>query len=47
MPTLLVVGVSTADSGLPPLAAWSLSWLVYAGSAQLAALGLLASGAAV
>jgi len=41
----LAIGVTVAESGLPHLAGWSLSWLVYGGSAQLAAIGLL-SGAA-
>jgi predicted branched-subunit amino acid permease len=41
----LVIGVTIAESGAPHLAGWSLSWLVYAGSAQLAAVGLLAGGA--
>ncbi|HEX6935944.1 MAG TPA: AzlC family ABC transporter permease [Actinomycetes bacterium] len=41
----LVIGVAVAESGAPQLAAWSTSWLVYAGSAQLAAIGLLAQGA--
>src|SRR6476646_7537981 len=33
----LVIGVTVAELGLPRLAGWSLGWLVYAGSAQLAA----------
>jgi predicted branched-subunit amino acid permease len=41
----LVIGVTIAESGAPHLAGWSLSWLVYAGSAQLAAVGLLADSA--
>ena len=41
----LVIGVTVAESGVPHLAGWSLSWLVYAGSAQLAAVGLLAQSA--
>jgi predicted branched-subunit amino acid permease len=41
----LVIGVTVAEAGVPHLAGWSLSWLVYAGSAQLAAVGLLGSGA--
>jgi predicted branched-subunit amino acid permease len=41
----LVIGVTVAESGVPHLAGWSLSWLVYAGSAQLAAVGLLAGSA--
>ena len=44
-PLGLVVGVAVAESGAPQLAAWSTSWLVYAGSAQLAAIGLIAQGA--
>jgi predicted branched-subunit amino acid permease len=43
----LAVGVAVADSGLPHVAGWSLGWLVYAGSAQLAAVGLLAGDAPV
>jgi predicted branched-subunit amino acid permease len=41
----LVIGVTVAELGVPHLAGWSLGWLVYAGSAQLAAVGLLASSA--
>jgi len=41
----LVIGVTVAELGLPHLAGWSLGWLVYAGSAQLAAVGLLAGSA--
>ena len=41
----LVIGVTVAEAGVPHLAGWSLSWLVYAGSAQLAAVGLLAGSA--
>jgi predicted branched-subunit amino acid permease len=41
----LVVGVTVAELGLPHLAGWSLAWLVYAGSAQLAAVSLLAGSA--
>jgi len=41
----LVIGVTVAEAGVPHLAGWSLSWLVYAGSAQLAAVGLLADSA--
>lgn len=43
----LAIGVTVAASGLPHLAGWSLSWLVYAGSAQLAAVGMLAGAAPV
>lgn len=43
----LVIGVAAAESGAPQLAAWSTSWLIFAGSAQLAAIALLASGAPV
>jgi predicted branched-subunit amino acid permease len=41
----LVIGVTVAETGVPHAAGWSLSWLVYAGSAQLAAVGLLAGSA--
>jgi predicted branched-subunit amino acid permease len=41
----LVIGVTVAELGLPHLAGWSLGWLVYAGSAQLAAVSLLAGSA--
>ena len=37
--------MTVAELGVPRLAGWSLSWLVYAGSAQLAAVGLLAGSA--
>jgi len=43
----LAIGVAVADSGLPHVAGWSLGWLVYAGSAQLAAIGLLAGHASL
>lgn len=43
-PLGLVVGVAVAENGLPRLAGWSLSWLVYAASAQLAAVRVLADG---
>jgi predicted branched-subunit amino acid permease len=46
-PLGLAIGVTVAASDLPRLAGWSLSWLVYAGSAQLAAVGLLAGSAPV
>jgi predicted branched-subunit amino acid permease len=41
----LVFGVTLAGSGAPHLAGWSTSWLVYGGSAQLAAVGLVGQGA--
>ncbi len=41
----LVIGVTVAELGVPHQAGWSLGWLVYAGSAQLAAVGLLAGSA--
>jgi predicted branched-subunit amino acid permease len=41
----LVIGVTVTELRVPHLAGWSLGWLVYAGSAQLAAVGLLAGSA--
>lgn len=41
----VVIGVTVADRGVPRLAGWSLGWLVYAGSAQLAVVDLLAGSA--
>jgi predicted branched-subunit amino acid permease len=43
----LVTGVATVRSGLDPLHAMAMSALVYAGSAQLAALPLIAAGAPI
>ncbi|ONH27105.1 AzlC family ABC transporter permease [Pseudofrankia asymbiotica] len=41
-----VIGVSAARAGIPPLAAWLTGPLIFAGSAQVAALALLGAGAA-
>jgi len=41
----LVFGVTLSESGAPHLAGWSTSWLVYGGSAQIAAVGLVGQGA--
>ena len=46
VPFGMVVGVTAAGSGMP-FAGWSTGVLIYAGSAQLAAIGLLHGGASV
>ena len=45
IPFGLIFGVVVADSGLPPLLAWSTSSLIFAGSAQFLAVPLFADGA--
>jgi predicted branched-subunit amino acid permease len=49
IPFGLVLGLAIGDSGLATFAAWSSSWLIFAGASQLAAIELLAqqAGAAV
>lgn len=42
-----VIGVTVAESSVPSLAGWAASWLIYGGSAQLAAIRLLDAGASV
>ena len=42
----MVIGVTVADRGISPVAGLSTGWLIYGGSAQLAAIELLAGGAA-
>jgi len=42
----MVIGVTVADSGMPPLAGLSTGWLIYAGSAQLAVIDALSAGTA-
>jgi predicted branched-subunit amino acid permease len=42
----MVIGVTVAGSGVPAVAGLSTGWLIYAGSAQLAAIQLLAAGTA-
>jgi predicted branched-subunit amino acid permease len=41
----MVIGVTAADRGLSPLAGLSTGWLIYSGSAQLAAIDLIGAGA--
>lgn len=47
VPFGLTVGVTIAESSVDPLAGWATGPLVYAGSAQLAAIELLDGGAAI
>jgi predicted branched-subunit amino acid permease len=46
VPFGLVIGVSAAQADVPTLARWLTGPLIYAGSAQLAAIGMLNAGAA-
>jgi predicted branched-subunit amino acid permease len=46
IPFGLVIGVSAARADVPALAGWLTGPLIYAGSAQLAAIGMLGAGAA-
>ena len=46
VPFALVIGLAIVESGLNPLAAWSGSWLIFGGAAQLTLVTLLGSGAA-
>jgi predicted branched-subunit amino acid permease len=46
IPFGLVIGVSAARAGIPALAGWLTGPLIYAGSAQLATIGMLGAGAA-
>jgi predicted branched-subunit amino acid permease len=46
VPFGLVIGVSAAQAEIPTLAGWLTGPLVYSGSAQLAAIGMLNAGAA-
>jgi len=46
IPFGLVIGVSAAQADVPTLAGWLTGPLIYAGSAQLAAIGMLNAGAA-
>lgn len=45
VPFGFVVGFIIQDEGLPTIAGWSTSWIIFAGSSQLAAINLLAEGA--
>lgn len=45
IPFALIFGVVAAESGLPPLLAWSTSFLIFAGSAQFLAMPLFAAQA--
>ncbi len=47
MPFGLIYGVLALDAGLSPFAAFSMSWVVFAGSAQFIAAGLFAAGAPI
>jgi predicted branched-subunit amino acid permease len=46
VPFGLVIGVTAAQADVPPLAGWLTGPLIYAGSAQLAAIGMLNAGTA-
>ena len=46
VPFGLVIGVSAAQADIPALAGWLTGPLIYAGSAQLATIGMLSAGAA-
>ena len=46
VPFGLVIGVSAAHADVPALAGWLTGPLIYAGSAQLATIGMLSAGAA-
>jgi len=46
VPFGLVIGVSAAQADVPPLAGWLTGPLIYAGSSQLATIGMLGAGAA-
>ena len=46
VPFGLVIGVSAAQADIPTMAGWLTGPLIYAGSAQLATIGMLAAGAA-
>jgi predicted branched-subunit amino acid permease len=46
VPFGLVIGVSAAQADVPALAGWLTGPLIYAGSAQLATIGMLSAGAA-
>src|SRR4029078_7361983 len=46
VPFGLVIGVSAAHADIPALAGWLTGPLIYAGSAQLATIGMLNAGAA-
>jgi predicted branched-subunit amino acid permease len=46
IPFGLVIGVSAAQADIPTLAGWLTGPLIYAGNAQLAAIGMLNAGAA-
>ena len=45
IPFGLVLGFLISDGGIDPLAGWSSSWIILAGSSQLVAMNLLAEGA--
>lgn len=45
VPFGFVLGLLIQEEGLPRFAGWSSSWIIFAGSSQLAALNLLADGA--
>ncbi len=47
MPVGLVVGLVVAERGVPAFLGWSTSWIIFAGSSQLAAVELIGEGAGV
>lgn len=46
IPVGLVVGLVVAERGVPAFLGWSTSWIIFAGSSQLAAVELIGDGAA-
>ena len=47
VPVGLVVGLVVAERGVPAFLGWSTSWIIFAGSSQLAAVELIGDGAGV
>jgi len=45
VPFALVFGVTAAATSVPAMLSWSTSWIIFAGAAQLAVVGLLDQGA--
>lgn len=45
IPVGVVLGLAIREEGLPLLAGWSTSWIIFAGASQLAAINLIAQGA--
>ena len=47
IPVGLVIGLVIAERGVPAFLGWSTSWIIFAGSSQLAAIELIGEGASV